>query len=97
MVFLVAVGVCEAVGFFDGCVVTPPDGGAPGCVFVDPDWLHSETYRKFGHVAIGNYSLTHRDCERLNTLLRVTNAANHVSSLIFWATFAPVNWCRPLS
>lgn len=82
LVLLFTLGVCEAFGFFHGCMVTLPYGGVPGCVFVNPDWLHSEAYRKFGHMAVGNYSLDHRECERLNTLLRVTDAANHVSSQI---------------
>ncbi|KAM7288411.1 uncharacterized protein ISCGN_028651 [Ixodes scapularis] len=63
-------------GYFEGCKELAPDAEAPACVYVPPGWLESETYRRFAHMALGNYS--HHSGDYYNTVLNVTRAANQI-------------------
>ncbi|KAG0430904.1 hypothetical protein HPB47_022264 [Ixodes persulcatus] len=78
--FIVAAAtVLAALGlrndFFEGCREREPDAKIqPECVYVSPGWLKSETYRRFAHMTLGNFS--YHSGDYYNTVLNVTRAAN---------------------
>uniref|UniRef100_V5HGI4 Putative cystatin-like 1 protein n=2 Tax=Ixodes ricinus TaxID=34613 RepID=V5HGI4_IXORI len=78
LVIVAAATVLAALGlpndFFEGCRELEPDAEHPDCVYVPREWLKSETYRSFAHVALGNYSFHSGDY--YNTVLKMTRAAN---------------------